>query len=505
MAYSEPSDSRLQHIAERLGFELSAHEASEYGAFIRQMSPAFRLVEQLTELPAGIRHPRVPGFRPEGSDNPYNAWYYRSTIQGSPEGKLSGKRLAIKDCISVAGVPMTNGASILDGYVPDVDATVVSRILEAGGVILGKSACEYLCFAGNSATSSTGPVENPRVPGHTTGGSSNGSAALVAAGEVDLALGADQAGSIRMPASFCGIVGHKPTYGLVPYTGALSIEYSFDHLGPMADSVEDCALLLEVLAGEDGIDGRQVGVRTEDYTTFVGRGVRQVRIGVVAEGFGRPESEAGVDETVERALARLAAAGAVVERVSMPWHTHGAAIWLPIGLEGPYHNLVKAHGVSYGANEAYPLSFMRAFSGWEAHANELAPTIKTVLLSGAILDEHGGRLYAKARNLSRRLRAEHDALLRRYDVLVMPTTPMTATRLIAPEASIGELLSLSWTAMGNTCPTNLTGHPAISVPCGTVDGKPVGLMIVGRHYEDGRVFQVAHAVQETTRATLGKA
>ena len=162
----------------------------------------------------------------------------------------------------LAGVPMMNGAATMEGYIPDIDATVVHRILDAGGTIVGKAHCEYFCLSGGSHTSATGPVHNPHKMGYSAGGSSSGSAVLVALGEVDMALGGDQGGSIRMPASFCGIYGMKPTHGLVPYTGIMPIEIYVDHTGPMTANVADNALLLEVLAGPDGYDPRQYNVKT---------------------------------------------------------------------------------------------------------------------------------------------------------------------------------------------------------------------------------------------------
>lgn len=496
MAYHLPAADEIRRIGESLGLSLGEAEASAYHGFISALSPVFRMVEQLPADGAPVRYPRVPGYRPEGEENRYNAWTCKTTIKGAASGKLTGKKVAIKDSVCVAGVPLSSGASILEGYVPDIDATVVTRILDAGGEIVGKTATEYLCFAGNSATSATGPVQNPAAPGRTTGGSSNGSAAVLAAGEVDLAIGADQAGSIRMPASFCGVVGLKPTYGLVPYTGVLSIEYSFDHVGPMARNVADCALLLDVIAGSDGIDGRQgAGLTRHDYVGALDRGIAGMRIGLVREGLGRPESEEGTDRTVRSAATRLAEQGAIVEEISIPWHTIGAALWLPIGTEGPYANMMYGHGVGIGHNGDYPLSFMRAFEAWRSHANELPPTIKTVLLMGAVLERHGGRLYARAMNQRRRLRAEYDAALAKYDVLVMPTTPMTALEIPPADAGPVEVLSASWGMLGNTSPFDLSGHPAISVPCGTFEDRPVGFMIVGRHFDEPNVFRLAQHIE----------
>jgi len=494
VTYRSPESDDIRRIAQQLGMSLSAAEAEQYCSFIQKMAPAMRLVDELPDAVPAVKYPRTRGYRPQGEENRYGAWYYKSSIKGAPTGKLQGKRVAVKDNVCVAGIPLANGSSVLEGFVPDIDATIVTRMLDAGAEIVGKSTCEYFCLAGNSATSATGRVENPRVPGHSPGGSSTGSGALLAAGEVDLAIGTDQAGSIRIPASFSGVVGLKPTYGLVPYTGVLGIEYTFDHVGPMARTVADCALLLEVLAGDDGIDGRQRGMPSQPYTRAIGKGVRGLKVALIREGFGRAESEAGVDKTVREAAKRLERQGAAVEEVSLPWHNHGSAIWLPIGVEGPFQNIVNGHGHGCGWNGQYSLSFMKAFEGWRDHIDELAPTAKVVLLSGEVLRRQGGRHYAKAQNLRRQLRAEYDAVLARYDALVMPTTPMTTEKIPPADASVTDVLAVSWSNMNNTCPFDISGHPAISVPCGNVDNKPVGFMVVGKHYDESTILQIADAV-----------
>src|SRR5438034_4237139 len=228
---------------------------------------SYRRIDQLTEPTLAVRYPRTGGYRPSADENPLNAWYQKCTIKGAPSGILAGKRIAIKDNVCVAGVPMMNGSSALEGYVPEFDATIVTRILDAGGEIVGKAVCEHLCFSGGSHTSDTGPVLNPHDHRRSAGGSSSGSAALVVAGECDMAIGGDQGGSIRIPSAWCGAYGLKPTYGLVPYTGVFPIELTLDHTGPIARTAADCALLLEAIAGEDGLDPRQSGaVRTEAYT-----------------------------------------------------------------------------------------------------------------------------------------------------------------------------------------------------------------------------------------------
>ena len=292
MAVKRPTPAQLRAVARDLGMTLADEDVTSFLALMEGSIAAYDAVDAMPDYVPTVKYPRTPGYRPEGAENPLNAWYVKTTIKGAPAGKLAGKTVALKDNICLAGVPMMNGASTLEGYVPDLDATVVTRILDAGGTIAGKVHCEYFCFSGGSHTGAAGPVHNPHRMGYSAGGSSSGSAAVVAAGEVDMALGGDQGGSIRIPAAFCGIYGMKPTHGLVPYTGIMPIELTLDHTGPMTATVADNALLLEVIAGPDGLDPRQYAPRTAEYTQALGQGVSGLKIGVVKEGFGLPNSEA---------------------------------------------------------------------------------------------------------------------------------------------------------------------------------------------------------------------
>ena len=206
-----PTLQQIGQVAAELGFNFSD---TDLAAHLEALEPAFAAYNILDQTPdelPPVAYPRRPGRRPLTEENPHGAWYIKTELQGAASGKLAGKSIALKDNICLAGVPMMNGASTLEGYVPDVDATVATRILDAGGTIVGKTVCEYFCFSGGSHTSATGPVHNPHRKGYSAGGSSSGSAAVVAAGEVPMALGGDQGGSIRIPASFCGIYGLKPT------------------------------------------------------------------------------------------------------------------------------------------------------------------------------------------------------------------------------------------------------------------------------------------------------
>src|SRR5438067_1781001 len=291
MNVRKPSIEELRRAAEAYHMRLTDEDLAAYRNLMDEAILSYRRVDELREPKLPVQYPRTAGYRPAPEENPFNAWYWKCSIKGAPSGALAGKRLAIKDNVCVAGIPMMNGTCVLEGYVPDVDATIVTRILDAGGEIAGKSVCESLCLSCSSHTADTGPTHNPHKRGYSAGGSSSGSAALLAAGEVDMAMGGDQAGSIRIPASHCGIVGLKPTFGLVPYTGIGLLEISIDTGGPMNATVADNALLLEVIAGPDGLDTRQRGVPAGRYSAALAGGVEGLRIAVVKEGFGHPNSE----------------------------------------------------------------------------------------------------------------------------------------------------------------------------------------------------------------------
>src|SRR5437870_9456544 len=324
-----PTPDELKAVGRQLGMNLSDADVSFFLETMGGSVAAYHAIEAMADPMPPVKYPRTPGYRPEGAANKYNAWYYKSEVQGAPSGKLRGKRIALKDNVCLAGVPMMNGASSLEGYIPDIDATIVTRMLDAGGTILGKAHCEYFCFSGGSHTSAPGPVHNPRRPGYSAGGSSSGSAAVVAAGEVDMAIGGDQGGSIRIPASYCGIYGMKPTHGLVPYTGIMPIELTLDHAGPMTATVADNALLLEVLAGPDGLDPRQVNVKTAAYTSALTGEARGMKIAVVKEGFGHACSASEVAALVRNGGATCHQLGAQVDEVSIPLHLAGPVVWTP--------------------------------------------------------------------------------------------------------------------------------------------------------------------------------
>ena len=496
--FQKPSVADLRQAAQKLGMNPSDEYLLAVEHIIAPLANAYATLDETPdELPA-VKYPRGPVHRPQGGENPHGAWYVKTSIKGRPGGKLAGRRVVLKDNVCLAGVPMMIGANLLEGYVPEVDATVVERILGAGGEIVGKAVCEYYCVSGGSHTSESGPVHNPRKRGYSAGGSSSGSAALVAAGDVDMAIGGDQAGSIRIPASHCGIVGLKPTYGLVPYTGIAPLEITLDTCGPMTANVRDNALLLEVIAGPDGIDSRQRGVQPGRYTDAVDGGVKSLRVGVMKEGFGHPNSEPDVDAHVSDAAQRLAKLGAVVEQVSVPMHALGFPVWSAIRGDAACVTLLEMNGAGIAHEGLYVTSLLDHAMGWRGRADEFADTLKIAsIFSAYTLDRYGGHYYAKAQNLRRRVRAAYDAALMAHDLLLMPTVPMKATPIPGKGATPQEITRRSWEATRNTCPFNVTGHPAISIPCGMEDGRPIGAMLVGKHWDERTIYRAAAAFERS--------
>ncbi len=492
-----PTHEEMAEICRELGMNLSPGRVDEFIALMGGAVEAYNAVGALAEGLPAVRHPRTPGYRPEGDENRYNAWYYKSRVEGTPGGRLAGKTVVLKDNVCLAGVPMMNGASTLEGYIPDVDATVVTRILDAGGTILGKAHCEYFCFSGGSHTNAHGPVINPRKPGHAAGGSSSGSAALVAAGEADMAIGGDQGGSIRIPSAYCGTYGMKATWGLVPYTGVMPIEATIDHTGPITANVADNALLLEVIAGADGLDPRQAGAKTANYTAALGQGVKGMKIGVLREGFGHANSEGDVDALARKGAEKLRSLGASVDEVSVPMHLVGPAIWSAIAHEGATAQMMHGNGFGFNWKGLYVTSLHKAHDNWRLHADQLSDTLKVTMMMGHyMLKKHHGYYYAKAQNLSRRLAAAYDAALETYDLLLMPTLPMKATKIPAADASLAEYCQRGFEMLANTCPFDVTGHPAMSLPSGLSDGLPGGLMLVGRHWNEATIYRAAHAFEQ---------
>jgi amidase len=257
--------------------------------------------------------------------------------------------------------------------------------------------------------------------------------------------------------------------------------------------------MLEVLAGPDGLDPRQhAGQEAKPYTELMKGGAKGLRIGIVKEGFGWPQSMPAVDAKVRAAADRLAKLGASVSEISVPMHAMGPAIWLPIAAEGATQQMMKDNGYGFNYKGFYDLALIDYHNGWKKRADELSETLKlTMVLGEYFIQNHTGHYYGKAQNLTRQLKAAYDTALSDFDLLLMPTLPLVATPLPKPDASVEEVVQRAFEMLPNTCPMDITGHPAMSLPCGLVDGLPVGLMLVGKHYDEGTIYRAALAFEQS--------
>jgi amidase len=495
--HGQPTLDELRLDAQAVGFDLSDSEIEAIHAYAADFLKAADRVSNATPPAPAPKYGPRESARPPASENPLNAWYVTASIQGAPSGPLAGKKIAVKDNVCVAGLPMMNGSKVMEGFVPTTDATVVTRLLDAGAEIMGKSVCESFCMSFGSHTGDTGFVLNPHDHTRTTGGSSSGSAALVASNVVDMAVGCDEGGSIRVPSAFCGIVGLKPTWGLVPFTGIFPLEMTIDHVGPMARTVHDCALMLETLAGPDGLDPRQnSALQRQAYTTLLEAGGNGLRIGILKEGFGLPDGEKDVDALVLDAAHRFERAGALVSDVSVKEHTTLAMDCLNLVSAGMGPVARDAMGINWKGHYQIELAEF-----YVKHRQERAalfpPEVKLWLVMERMLDRTGdGLYYARAQNAALTVRAAYDHALEQVDVLVMPTVAARPPKLPPTNVDFATSMKLSDGAALNTSQFDLTGHPALSVPCGKLDGLPIGMMIVGRVGDDATVLRAGHAFEQ---------
>ena len=503
MTFRSPTDSEVRAAARTLGFSLSDEEREFYREFIdRTMDD----VEWVCERPDPQfapheidRSTRGVGREPAGEDNPHNVWINRCDVRGDEEGPLSGKTVGLKDNVSLAGVEMTCGSRLLKGYTPTVDATVVTRLLDAGADIKGKLNMESFGFSTSSDNSDFGTVTNPWDTDRIAGGSSSGSGVAPAIDEVDIAIGCDQGASIRVPAACCGIVGLDPTTGLVPYTGAFPLDNTMDHIGPMAKSVEDVAVALEVMAGVDGLDPRQPpALDTGDYTAALVDDVSDIEIAVLREGFDHPESEQTVNDAVREALATIRELGATTREVSVPRHETASKlafmIWGYGGLQ-----IVKQAGQGSLYEGWYNTELMEVFEKFKASGiDELSDPGKATLLLMEYFDQnYPDPLYGKSQNLSLKLRNEYETVFEDADVIALPTLPVKPFQIDGGGDRL-ERLSRETSLTKNTAPFTITNHPSISIPVGLVDGLPVGLQLVSTHFDETKLVRVAYAFEQHT-------
>ena len=507
--YAVPDVDEVVSVAESLGIHLGPDEAVLYRKYLLQHLDALDEFVQarIQETPPPMcSAARQPACKPTAAEDPLNAWLWKCHIEGAPDGLLAGKTVSYKDHVAVSGVPMSFGTFALEGFIPDFDATIVTRTLQSGGTVVGKNVMNGLAggFGTGGAIGDYGRPLNPHNPEHVTGGSSSGSGAAVAAGQVDISFGGDQGGSIRIPAAFCGIYGLKPTFGLVSHFGiGFGSDQSIDYTGPMARTIENTAAALEATAGYDPYDPRSTRLVPETMPVLntLADGISGLRIGIVEEGF--EDAEVEVRDLVMAALDVLSAAGATVSKLSIPEHHLTRAAQNALNGEGALA-VFKTGFFGAFTRTYYPSSLIAAINQmWFAHADTLSPRTKMSLIAAEISRKsYNGRVYAKAQNVRTTYIQAYDQALADVDVLVMPTCLMTAPLNHRPatymDALEDNLMMGGSKASRNTQPFNYTGHPALSVPVGkSTAGLPASMQLIGKFFDDPLLLRTAYAYQHS--------
>ncbi|WP_227131042.1 Asp-tRNA(Asn)/Glu-tRNA(Gln) amidotransferase subunit GatA [Halorubellus salinus] len=413
----------------------------------------------------------------------------RETVEGADDGPLADTTVAVKDNISTEGVRTTCGSEMLADYVPPYDATVVSRLKEAGATIVGKTNMDEFGMGTTTETSAFGATENPVAPGHVPGGSSGGSAAAVAAGEADVALGSDTGGSIRCPAAFCGVAGIKPTYGVVSRYGLVAYANSLEQIGPLAPTVEEAAALLDVIAGPDPKDATtRDPERSAPYVDAADGDVDGMTVGVPTELVDGADE--GVLETFEDALDDLRAQGVEVVDVSLESVEYAVQAYYVIAMSEASSNLARFDGVRYGNSGGYDGNWNEVFG--EAREEGFGAEVKRRVLLGtyALSAGYHDKYYKQAQNARAWVKQDFDEAFADVDVLASPTMPV-------PPMALGESLSdplTMYLADANTVPVNLADLPAVSVPAGETDGLPVGMQFVAPAFDEATAIRAASAL-----------
>lgn len=488
------SASELIELGDRFGVEVREGEAERLAAAVTE---AVAGLGDPYDLPVDVKAAGGDRTWREPTDDPYNGVAVACTVPPLGEGILSGMTAGVKDAIAVAGVPMAASSDVLYGFVPGRDATSVRRLHRAGATITAKTTLDELAASPRATTGREGPKLNPHDPERIAGGSSGGSAIVVATGRVDVALGTDTGGSVRGPAAFCGILGLKPTYGLIPLSGVVENTYTLDHVGPMTRTVDAMARTLEAVAGKDpgdpasmaaaGRDGYQVGGYVDAVSSPPS--VEELVVGVLEQGFGEGIADE-IEGRTRKAVDAISDAGATVESVSIP----GITAHKPLKDYISYPE-VAAHWRAGGApfrrggdvDDGYQSAFSRRT---RAGGGELGEFYKTKLLAGAyVIERDGGRRYTRAQTARRAFTREFEAAIEGVDVLMMPTMGGIAPR-VEDSASPG------FDTGRNTRIGNLTGLPALTMPNGTVDGMPIAVQLMAEAFGEAALLGVAAAVEE---------
>lgn len=407
-------------------------------------------------------------------------------------GPLTGVPMQLKDNISTKGIITSCASKMLEHYVPPFDATVTRRLKEAGAILMGKGNMDEFAMGSSTENSAVQRTVNPWGLDRVPGGSSGGPAVAVAAGQAAFSLGSDTGGSIRQPAALCGIVGLKPTYGLVSRYGLVAFASSLDQIGPLTRTVVDSALVLNSVAGHDPFDSTSIAIELPDYTQGIDQGVQGLRIGVAKEYFGE-----GIDPRVEGkvrdAILRLEELGAVVEEVSLPLTRSALAVYYILAPAECSANLARYDGVIYGHSDQETSGMWNALGSTRQQG--FGEEVKRRVLLGTYTLSAGyyDAFYRKAQQVRTLIRREFDDAFGRFDLLVAPTSPTVAFKLGERTEDPVQMYSSDIC----TLPVNIAGIPAISVPCGFVDDLPVSIQMMGPHLSEPTLFRAAYAYEQS--------
>ena len=411
---------------------------------------------------------------------------------------LGGVPIAIKDVLVTKGIRTTAGSKILGNFIPPYDCTAVARLEAAGAVMLGKLNCDEFAMGSSNENSAWKPVHNPHDLSRVPGGSSGGSAAATAAGMAVAALGSDTGGSIRQPASFCGVVGLKPTYGRVSRYGLIAFASSLDHVGPLAKTVKDAAILLRTIAGRDPMDSTSAELPVPNYVAELDKPVRGLKIGVAKEYFGQGLDNE-VRNTVEAAIQKFAALGCEIVEVSLPHTRYAIPTYYIVATAEASSNLARFDGVRYGYRPAGVRSLSEMYRRTRDQGFGAEVKRRIMLGSYALSAGYYDAYYLKAQKVRTLLTRDFEDAFTKVDVIVAPTSPTAAFKL---GEKVDDPLAM-YLADIYTVTANLAGIPGISIPCGeTTEKLPIGMQILGKHFDEATILRIAHAYESSRQSSV---
>ena len=497
-----PTNDKIRELGRQQYMNLTDEEVEGISLICDEFLNAIDLLDRIPSPVESSKYTnRDQGGRPDPKENPYNAFITKCYVKGADSGPLLGKRVGLKDNISLRGVPMTNASRLGEFYIPTVDATVVTKLLDAGAVIVGKLNLDDFSFSGTSETSFFGAVRNPMSPDHSPGGSSSGSGAAVAAGEVDIALGVDQGGSARTPASCCGVVSIKPTHGLVSSYGIAYMDFTIDHICPITRSVEETTLALQVMAGYDPKDPEWVrsDVHLENYHDILVESdldISNLKIGTIREALAWKGADSEIKECYGVAIEKLSELGAKNSEVSIPAIELTPSIRMST-LVHATDAMFDSCGEGYWRGGQYNPQW-NEFVGRakKSMADYIPPLLKSTLILGRYLRTEYFSVYnSKAQNLRNVLAGQVDEAFEKFDVLACPTN-IVKPPILKEKIEFSEISRRGFMLSSNTQAFNMTGNPAITVPCGIRGGIPVGLQLISKHWSESLLFKVARSFEK---------